>query len=635
MRTIDHSYISSDLSETTLLRSNRRILDNLLSDRTTNKNIRWGTDNYSYLGSDYSEDREIKVDLITGWHDGLIQPRADKANDVQLARTRNRAEVFTPSWIVEKQVNAVMDELWNLPLEKFLSTRWLEITCGEAPYMVNRYDMISGQIIPLKVRAGFIDVKFRRLNTEIADQEQWLKLAIIIYQSSYGYEYQGDSLLLARENLLLTFMDNFFYMFGSVPSEEILYQITEIISMNVFQMDGLTYQVPYSDDGRESVQLSLFEEIEEGTKEPMMATIFLWKQEQVVNFIDLVGGSLEMKFDVVIGNPPYQDEKSGMNEGYAPPIYHYFIDASHQMGKKSILIHPARFLFNGGSTPKSWNKKILSSNHIKIKKYFENSKDIFDNTDIKGGVAISYYDENSFFRKLGPYTPYEEIATIMEKVSISSSTRDISEIIYTQNRFNLMNLYSEFPNLKQIIGSNGKDSRFRNNIFSKVPQFTEIPSNKNDIKVIGLISNKRVWRYLPERFVDLNHENITDYKVLVPRANGTGRLGETLSSPFVAKPLEGYTQTFIGFGSFKTIEEAENLLKYIKTKFLRTMLSVLKITQDNDRGAWKKVPLQDFTSNSDIDWSKSVAEIDQQLYAKYGLNEEEINFIETNVKEMV
>ncbi|SEQ41488.1 Eco57I restriction-modification methylase [Ignavigranum ruoffiae] len=398
-----------------MLRSNRRILDNLLSDRTTNKNIRWGTDNYSYLGSDYSEDREIKVDLITGWHDGLIQPRADKANDVQLARTRNRAEVFTPSWIVEKQVNAVMDELWNLPLEKFLSTRWLEITCGEAPYMVNRYDMISGQIIPLKERAGFIDVKFRRLNTEIADQEQWLKLAIIIYQSSYGYEYQGDSLLLARENLLLTFMDNFFYMFGSVPSEEILYQITEIISMNVFQMDGLTYQIPYSDDGRESVQLSLFEEIEEGTKEPMMATIFLWKQEQVVNFIDLVGGSSEMKFDVVVGNPPYQKEGSG-TMARDEPMYNKFMDASFEIGEKVTLITPARFLFNAGQTPKAWNNKMLKDPHIKVLYYERDSAKIFNETDIKGGVAITLHDKSKLLGPILTFSEFEELNQILSKI---------------------------------------------------------------------------------------------------------------------------------------------------------------------------------------------------------------------------
>ena len=433
MRTIDHSYISSDLSETTLLRSNRRILDNLLSDRTTNKNIRWGTDNYSYLGSDYSEDREIKVDLITGWHDGLIQPRADKANDVQLARTRNRAEVFTPSWIVEKQVNAVLDDMLDIDLEQFLSTKWLEITCGEGPYMVNRYDMISGNIIPLKERAGFIDRKFRRLNQEIEDSNEWLRLAIIIYQSSYGYEYQGDSLLLARENLLLTFMDNFFYMFGAVPPEDVQLHITDIISMNVFQMDGLTYQVPYSDDGRESVQLSLFEEIEEGSKEPMEARIYLWHKKQTVNFKDLMGGSSEMKFDVMIGNPPYQDESVG--EGmHKPPIYHFFVDAAHKIGKKVLLITPARFLFNAGATGKKWNEKILNDKHTRVLFYEKISKKVFNNTDIKGGVTITYRDEDKLGDPIVHYIPFKELKSIDNKIWNEKTTfLPLSEIVFGQN----------------------------------------------------------------------------------------------------------------------------------------------------------------------------------------------------------
>ena len=123
-------------------------------------------------------------------------------------------------------------------------------------------------------------------------------------------------------------------------------------------------------------------------------------------------------------------------------------------------------------------------------------------------------------------------------------------------------------------------------------------------------------------------------KVIVPRANGTGALGEILSSPLVLSPNEGYTQTFIGIGAFSTKIEAENALKYIKTKFARAMLGILKIDQHNEKDTWKKVPLQNFTSESDIDWNKSISEIDQQLYKKYELSEDEITFIEENVKEM-
>ena len=219
------------------------------------------------------------------------------------------------------------------------------------------------------------------------------------------------------------------------------------------------------------------------------------------------------------------------------------------------------------------------------------------------------------------------------KVSDVSKT-SIKEIIYTQNRFNLDNLYLKHPEYKSVIGSEGKDRRFRNNIFEKIPSFLEKAANESDIAVIGVIKNKRYWRYIDKELMDLEHENLMKWKVIVPRANGKGVLGEILSSPIILEPNQGYTQTFIGIGAFDTNYEADSLLKYIKSKFLRTMLSILKIDQHNERDTWAKIPLQDFTDKSDINWSVSIANIDKQLYKKYGLSEEEIAFIENNVKEM-
>lgn len=230
------------------------------------------------------------------------------------------------------------------------------------------------------------------------------------------------------------------------------------------------------------------------------------------------------------------------------------------------------------------------------------------------------------------FTPYDELRTIMKKVN--SDRENLSNIIYTQNRFDLVQLYKDYSEIKNKIGSNGKDRRFRNNVFTKIFVFSEERKHDSDIPVIGLIKNKRVWRYIAKEYVDQQHENLNKYKVLVPSANGTGLLGETLSTPLIAEPCEGYTQTFIGIGAFDTKTEAEAAFKYIKTKFSRVMLGILKITQHNDRDKWLEVPLQDFTSNSDIDWSESIPVIDQQLYKKYDLSQEEIDFIETNVKEM-
>ena len=351
------------------------------------------------------------------------------------------------------------------------------------------------------------------------------------------------------------------------------------------------------------------------------------------SFWEKKGANEDMKFDAVVGNPPYQTMANGDATG-SDPIYHLFIDAACKIGNRVTFIHPARFLFNAGKTPKEWNKKMLSDEHFKVIQYWAKSTDVFSTVDIKGGVAITYWDRKEKFGAIGTFTAFDELATLKNKVEPTMNGTSLSDIIFTQTRFNLATLYEKHPELKAIIGSDGADKRFRNNAFDKVPVFTKDKKEHTDIKVLGVIGNKREWRYIPREFVDMTHENISLWKVLVPRANGSGALGEVLSTPLIGEPLIGYTQTFIGIGAFKTKYEAEAAIKYIKTKFARCMLGILKITQDNDRETWRCVPIQDFTSSSDIDWSQSVSEIDQQLYKKYNLSPYEIAFIEENVQPM-
>ena len=259
---------------------------------------------------------------------------------------------------------------------------------------------------------------------------------------------------------------------------------------------------------------------------------------------------------------------------------------------------------------------------------------VFSNTEIKGGVAITYHDNNAVFGALRIFTPYQELNAILQKAAPTDDAHSLSSIMFNQMRFNLDTLYAKHPEYRAVIGSNGRDKRFRNNIFEKVPLFTEEMHPASDVRVIGVIKNKRQWRYFPLEFIDSSHENIFAWKVLVARVNGSGVLGDVLSTPIICAPNEGYTQTFIGIGSFASSEDANSALKYIKTKFLRLLLGTLKITQDNSIETWRMIPLQDFTPASDIDWSKSISEIDQQLYHKYGLDQAEIDFIESHVKEM-
>jgi type II restriction enzyme len=183
----------------------------------------------------------------------------------------------------------------------------------------------------------------------------------------------------------------------------------------------------------------------------------------------------------------------------------------------------------------------------------------------------------------------------------------------------------------------GLIDRLRTSAFTNLaPIFFETkPEDEHDyISMIGLLNGKRVMRFVRKDYIKDISDTLDKFCLLVSKANGSGQFGETLSTPIIAEPNTGYTQTFIGIGKYNTMLEAENTEKYIKTKFVRAMLGILKITQDCPGPKWKYVPLQDFTSTSDIDWTQPIAAIDQQLYKKYDLTPDEIGFIETHVKEM-
>ena len=342
-------------------------------------------------------------------------------------------------------------------------------------------------------------------------------------------------------------------------------------------------------------------------------------------------GNEDMKFDAIVGNPPYQIMATGEANG-SDPIYHLFIDAACKLGEKVSFIHPARFLFNAGKTPKDWNEKMLNDEHYKVVQYWANSGDVFPTVDIKGGVAVTYWDKNKTFEKIGTFVAHEPLRTALEKVLAIKGFKSLTDSIYPQNKYEFSTLYKDYPHYKNIIGSDGADKRLRPNAFDKLDVFSENQS-KGEIPIHGLIKNKRVIRFINSKYIEAS-ENLDKYKVLVPKANGSGAIGEVLSTPMVGEPMVGYTGSFIGIGAFEIQVEAENCMKYIKTKFARALLGTLKVTQDNPRETWLNVPLQDFTTNSDIDWSKSIPEIDKQLYKKYNLSKDEIEFIESKVREM-
>lgn len=333
------------------------------------------------------------------------------------------------------------------------------------------------------------------------------------------------------------------------------------------------------------------------------------------------------KFDYAIGNPPYQ-EQTESDSTRMPPIYDKFMEEAYKIADSVEIITPARFLFNAGYTPKQWNEKMLNDPHFKVMYYEPDSSKVFSNTDIKGGVIISYHDCKKNFGAIEVFTKYNELNSIIKK-TFNEKQPSLETIISSPLSYQVTDLMKqEHPDLTP---------RLRTSAFTNLSPifFESVPKDGYQyISLIGLLNNKRVKRYVRTDYVKDISGTLDKYTLLLPKANGSGAFGETLSSTEVAGPGVGYTQTFIGIGKFDQEEDAKNADKYIKTKFARTLLGVLKITQDCPGPKWKYVPLQDFTATSDIDWSKSIAEIDQQLYAKYGLSEEEISFIETHVQEM-
>ncbi len=274
-----------DIIEEDILKLGKPVLENLLKDRTTRKNIIWATNDYLKLGDNYDAKCPITIEQIKGAFNNVIQPRVAKAKEHQTNRTRDKAEVFTPSWVCNKQ-NNLIDEQWfgrenvfNIPSNKswivttdkvifpnnakktwktYVDARRLEIACGEAPYLASRYDTVTGDIISVNERIGLLDRKLRIVNENTSNEKEWMKWATRAIQSIYGFEYQGDNLLLARENILYTFIDNMKYKFNRKPTIDELKLISYIISWNIWQMDGVSYTVPLGGVEERYKQMTLF-----------------------------------------------------------------------------------------------------------------------------------------------------------------------------------------------------------------------------------------------------------------------------------------------------------------------------------------------------------------------------------------
>lgn len=305
-----------DIQEDKIKNNYPQVLKILLKDRTTRKNIKWATNDYRDKGPLFDAKAEIKISLITGPYSKLIQPRSVKLKESQISRTKEKGEVFTPSWVCNEQNNLIdeswferkiifniaADKKWKTVNEKIifpLNKTWkqyiddvrMEITCGEAPYLTSRYDTVTGEFINLKNRIGLLDRKLRIVNENTQTEEDWYKWTKRAFQSVYAYEYQGDNLLIARENLFYTFIENKKLKFNKPASPKELSEIALIISWNIWQMDGLSYDNPMDAHEEYYCQLTLFDtmEVEEFKKdEKKLCKIKDWRANKSITYKSLL-----------------------------------------------------------------------------------------------------------------------------------------------------------------------------------------------------------------------------------------------------------------------------------------------------------------------------------------------------------
>lgn len=324
--------IRVDIKENRILALDSTLLNILLKDNSSGKNIIWATDDYTQYDETYTKDRQITVFSVTGKNGTIIKPRVEKTKQEQLTRVRDKAEVFTPSWICNKQNNLVdnawfsrenvfnveQEKTWTATQEKivfstddgktwqdYVKANRLEISCGEAPYLASRYDTVSGNTIPVKERIGLLDRKLRVVSENVDDEQEWYEWAKQAVKSVYGYDWQGDNVLLARENLLFTFSDYYEDKFGVYPIKEYLREIAEILSWNIWQMDGLKFVIPNTCHNSKIIEYTLFgeevhEEFCEGCRKNnknrhngIYCYIMDWEKNKKVKFVNMISGRLK------------------------------------------------------------------------------------------------------------------------------------------------------------------------------------------------------------------------------------------------------------------------------------------------------------------------------------------------------
>lgn len=610
-----------------LLESNPKVLSTLIKDRSANRPIFFGTDNYESISKTFSENSRMGVGMMRHFlvdeDRTIFQPRAQKDSKIKASRTKKRGEVLTPLWIVNQMIDLLDEEWKELSLNEYLSQTVLELCCGEAPFLVQRYDSISGDLIPVAQRRGILDRKLHRTSKSTKSKKTWMDRAYQAYRTTYGYEYQGDSLFLGRENLLFDFVEHYFDKFHELPSINEINNIATIISWNLFQMDGLKNEVPYFDPH----QQQLFGTSKNPHTKPLI-TLWESKGHEPKTKEKRRYGDEEMKFDVVIGNPAYQEEKEEAGR-QAPPLYHRFTEEAKKVTKDNLsLIIPSRW-FSGGIGLDDFRNNMLNDHKIVRITDYTNSKDVFSDQSISGGV--------NFFVWKKDYIGDCLFTNITNGIS-STMKRDLSE-------FSIFVRYNQAVDAIHKIRSKTKDTI--SDITSSLMPFG-LPTNyrgrkeKSEEDTITLYTSKGI-SYIREDEIKKGKDILDSYGVLVGIAASEhagepakdGKFRVIPKSMKVIGPHEAVTHSYFVVGNFAQEEEAKNLYKYLKTKLVRFLILMSMSSFHLSQKTFIFVPIQDFSNYSDIQWDSSIENIDEQLFNKYELTQEEIVFINSLIKEMI
>ena len=632
------------------------VLDTLLKDRSTGKNIIWATDPPDELQTVMYEsvtDRsQITTQQLGLTHYEVVLPRMMKQTDTQQQRTRKKGEVFSPAWVCNKMNNA-LDADWfgglgagetagqftvelpqgwqtvETPVQfpacggktpawvQYVQSRRLEVTCGEAPFLASRYDAATGEMISVARRIGILDRKLRVVSENAATEDEWRKYATHAVQSTYGYEYQGDNLLLARVNLLLTYAEHLQARWQRKPTKEELQPIATIISWNLWQMDGLHLSVPGGKPQPEAEQLDLFSMF--GAAEPQPPTVSCkvknWRKGShgtAQNFETIQEGSTSMKFDYVIGNPPYQISDGGAGVS-ATPIYNRFIEAIKTTHPGAIcLIIPAKW-YSGGKGLDKFRGEMLGDRHISTLVDYSNSLDVFPNVDVAGGVC--YFVWKEAYNGKCKYTNYRN-------GKATTAYRDLNEF----------QTFIRYPVASEIVKKVKEDGELTlDKVVSSRKPFglatTAKPMKTGDI-TLRYNGGRGPYKSTEIR---VGTEMIDQWKIIISRltAEHAGQPAKdgkyrVLSTMELLKPGEICSETYLVAGAFDSKEEATNYMDYLKTQFVRFLILQIAMTQQLSKASFAFVPCQDFTRK----WT------DKQLFERYDLSSEEVNYIQGMIKEM-